>query len=204
MQTCPTIEQDLIDSLLKYCPVIVLASQSPNRKALLESAGIKVITKPQNINEICGLSQPAAVVKTLSRQKLDSYLNSPDFDKNIPAVGIDTLVYLEDKLIGKPQDTKEAYEIIKSLSGKSHQVYSGLSMYIPNKGVKTQEVITNVHFINLSKEQINWYVDTGDCMGAAGAYKIQSNGYKLIDNIDGSFSNIIGIPFEKMLEFLQE
>ena len=203
MKTCPAISSDLKASVKAACPTLVLASQSPNRRRLLEDCGVRVLARPQDINEMCGLTEPAAVVQTLSRQKMDSYLGSPDFDPDLPAVAVDTLVCLDGKLLGKPADEADAAKMIRLLSGRTHEVLSGLCVY--NPAVKAVSEVFNtslVRFHELSDNEIEWYVSTGDPMGAAGAYKIQSSGYRLIDNISGSFSNIIGLPLEKLVELL--
>lgn len=203
MKTCPAISSDLNASVKAACPTLVLASQSPNRRRLLEDCGVRVLARPQDIDEMCGLTEPAAVVQTLSRQKMDSYLGSPDFDPDLPAVAVDTLVCLDGKLLGKPADEADAAKMIRLLSGRTHEVLSGLCVYNPAVKAVSEVFDTSlVRFHELSDNEIEWYVSTGDPMGAAGAYKIQSNGYRLIDNISGSFSNIIGLPLEKLVELL--
>ena len=205
MNRCPVVERSVQEKLRKTCPVIVLASQSPNRRKVLENAGIKVITRPQDIWEICGETEPEKVVTSLSSQKMESYLRSPEFNPDLPAVAIDTLVCLGGKLMGKPKDDEDARSMLRSFSSKWHEVYSGMSVYVPKTG-RTEVVcdVTRVLFHKLSESDINWYVSTGDPKGAAGAYKIQENGFRLIDAIDGSFSNIIGIPLERLIGILSE
>ena len=203
MENCPQVEQSINRELVSVCPTLVLASQSPNRRKILEDAGVRVIARPQDIWEICGKTVPEEVVKTLSRQKFDSYLKSPEFDPSLPAVAVDTLVCYQGKLLGKPQNDEEAFSMLRMISGKWHEVYSGMSVYNP----KTKESVTlsdvsRVLFKDLSDEDIRWYISTGDCIGAAGAYKIQRNGYKLIEKTEGSLSNIIGLPLEKLISVL--
>ena len=203
METCPCIDETLKRRLRGVCPVLVLASRSPNRRKILEDAGVTVITRPQDICEICGLTEPEAVVTELSRQKFGSYMDSPLFDPSLPAIAVDTLVCLDGKLLGKPRDEAEAADMLGSLSGRWHEVCSGLSVYNPKTGQKcTVSDTTRVHFIDLDKDMIDRYIATGDCVGAAGAYKIQRNGYRLIDRTEGSLSNIIGLPLEKLVSLL--
>lgn len=203
MDKCPEVDGKLMEKLRDLCPVIVLASQSPNRRKVLEKAGVRVITMPQDIWEICGFTEPDMVVQTLSGQKMDSYLKSPEFDPSLPAVAVDTLVSLDGKLMGKPKDNDDARAMLRSFSGRWHDVFSGMSVYVPKTGkVERISDVTHVHFKEMTDEDIDWYVSTGDCNGAAGAYKIQENGYRLIDAIDGSFSNIIGIPLESLVGIL--
>ena len=203
MDSCPVVSQDLKAAVKAACPTLVLASQSPNRRHLLEDCGVRVLARPQDIDEMCGLTEPAAVVQTLSRQKMDSYLKSTLFDPSLPAVAVDTLVCLDGKLLGKPSDDEDAAKMLRLLSGCTHEVLSGLCVYNPVSGIVTEVFDTSlVRFHELSDDDIAWYISTGDPAGAAGAYKIQSNGYKLIESISGSFSNIIGLPLEKLVQLL--
>jgi len=203
MDKCPEVGSSLQENLRRLCPVVVLASQSPNRRKLLENAGVRVITRPQNIWEICGFTEPEKVVTAISTQKMDSYLKSQEFDPSLPAVAVDTLVSLDGKLMGKPADDDDARSMLRSFSGKWHEVYSGMSVYVPAlSGVRRVCDVTRVLFHTLSDDDVEWYISTGDCTGAAGAYKIQENGYELIDAMDGSFSNIIGLPMERLVEIL--
>ena len=203
MDSCPVVSSDLKDAVKAACPTLVLASQSPNRRRLLEDCGVRVLARPQDIDEMCGLTEPASVVQTLSRQKMGSYLRSSDFDPSLPAVAVDTLVCLDGKLLGKPSDEDDAARMIALLSGRTHEVLSGLCVYNPATKTLSEVFDTSlVRFHGLSDEEIAWYVSTGDPMGAAGAYKIQSHGYRLIESISGSFSNIIGLPLEKLVEIL--
>ena len=203
MDSCPVVSSELKSSVKAACPTLVLASQSPNRRALLESCNVKVFVRPQDINEICGLTEPSAVVRTLSGQKMDSYLKSPLFDRTIPAIAVDTLVCLDGQLLGKPADKTDAHKMLSLLSGRTHEVLSGMSVYRPSSGdIVVVCDISLVRFKDLSESEIEWYIGTGDPIGAAGAYKIQSHGYRLIDSIDGSISNIIGLPLEKLVEIL--
>ena len=203
MDSCPVVSLDLKASVKAACPTLVLASQSPNRRRLLEDCGVRVLARPQDIDEMCGLAEPAAVVQTLSRQKMDSFLQSALFDPSLPAVAVDTLVCLDGKLLGKPSDDEDAAKMLRILSGRTHEVLSGLCIYNPVTKTVSEVFDTSlVRFHELSDDEIAWYISTGDPAGAAGAYKIQSSGYRLIESISGSFSNIIGLPLEKLVQLL--
>ncbi len=203
MDTCPTVPSTLLSQVRSVCPTMVLASGSPNRRRLLESAGVNVVVRPQDIWEICGETEPSLVVKTLSKQKIDSYMASSSFDTSLPAIAVDTLVCLEGALLGKPQDEDDARSMLSRLSGAWHEVYSGLSVYNPKDGCMSVICdVTRVHFSNLKDGLLDWYLKTGDWKAAAGAYKIQENGYRLIDEISGSYSNIIGLPLERLVSIL--
>lgn len=203
MDSCPVVTTDLKTLVRATCPTLVLASQSPNRRRLLEDCGVRVLARPQDINEMCGLTEPSAVVQTLSEQKMDSYLKSSLFERTLPAIAVDTLVCLDGQLLGKPADRSGAFGMLQTLSGRTHEVLSGMSVYNPATGsVSVVCDISRVTFRALSADDMEWYVSTGDPIGAAGAYKIQSHGYRLIENIEGSVSNIIGLPLEKLVEIL--
>jgi len=204
MENIPLIEQSLKDRLKILCPRLVLASQSPNRRLTLQECGIEVITRPQDIWEICGLTNPPDVVTVLSKQKMESYLSCELFNPDIIAVSADTLVSLDGKLLGKPKDETEAREMYAEMSGRWHDVFSGMSVYIPGReGFVMVSDKSRVKFIELTESDIDWYISTGDFLGAAGGYRIQRSGYKLIEEIDGSFSNVIGIPLERLAEVLE-
>lgn len=198
----PVIEPSLILKAQELFPKVILASQSENRRKLLEDMNISVIQKPQCINELCGLTEPVEVVTTLSKQKLDSYLNSKDFDESLPAICLDTLVLFDGELIGKPDSEEVARELLYKFSSKKQEVLTGLSAYIPNKGCVTTYDSSEVIFSPLSAGEINWYISTGEWQGAAGGYRIQKNGYKLVEKIEGSWTNVIGFPLEKFISIL--
>ena len=202
MMEKPEVEIELANRIKKATPKLVLASASENRKQLLVDMGIEIIQRPQDINELCGLTDPKAVVTTLSRQKLDSYINSNEFNSSIPAVSLDTLVLFESKLIGKPHSRSEAKKILLSFSSKKQEVLTGLSLYLPEKGVISTCDISQVIFNNLDDDIIEYYLNTEEYIGAAGGYRIQKNGYKLVKEIKGSWTNVIGFPCEAFLKLL--
>lgn len=202
MKEKPIVDRALIERLKNSIPKIVLASQSENRKQLLLDMGIEVIQKPQDINELCGLTEPMEVVTTLSRQKLDSYINSSDFIPSLPAVSLDTLVLFNSKLIGKPHSREEAKEFLISFSAKEQEVLTGLTIYLPQKGLISTSDVSKVLFETLDDNIIENYLNTKEYIGAAGGYRIQKNGYKLVKEINGSWTNVIGFPCEALLKLL--
>jgi len=204
MENCPVVEPALLERLRSVCPTLVLASQSPNRRAVLEQAGINVVVRPQDIWEICGFTEPHKVVTSICSAKMESYLKSPLFDPSLPAVAVDTLVSLDGALLGKPADEVEARRMLLSLSGRWHEVYSGMAVYNPKKSSNSVICdVTRVLFDVLDEASLSWYMETQDWVAAAGAYKIQRNGFKLISKIEGSYSNIIGLPVERLIEELR-
>lgn len=197
----PTADAELKE-LRKILPRIVLASGSPNRLELLRIGGIDVIVKPQDIieNEPCG--EPGPAVLSIAFKKLEHYIKSDDFDPNLPALCLDTLVYFEGRFLGKPADEEQALSEIKSFSGKEQEVYSGYAIYHPLKGIVRGYDCSTVTFYPLTEQQALEYIATGEWKGAAGGYRIQKTGYALIDHITGSWTNVIGLPVEAIIKAL--
>jgi MAF protein len=183
----------------KY-PTLVLASASPNRRMLLEYCGIKPIVRPQDVLEFTNEKEPGRVVKSLAEAKLASLMTKPDFDSTLPALSSDTLVLTDGVLTGKPKDRFEAFNILRSFSGKSQLILSGYALYDEKThNVKSGFEGTAIRFRVFSDEEIEAYLDTEEWRGAAGGYKIQMHGYDLIETVEGSFSNAIGLPLERLI-----
>lgn len=180
---------------------IILASASPRRKELLATAGIEFTVKVADVEEKIddGLT-PAEVVRSLALQKAQAVA-----DKNPEAIviGADTIVVLDDVILGKPQSEENAVEMLTSLSGRSHTVYTGVALI---KGDKVRNFCeaTQVEFYDLTEEDIDAYVATKDCMDKAGAYGIQTNGCVLIRKIDGDYFNVVGLPVSKVYRELRD
>ena len=180
---------------------IILASASPRRTELLSTAGIECTVKVADVEEKIddGLT-PAEVVRSLALQKAQAVA-----DKNPEAIviGADTIVVLDDVILGKPQSEENAVEMLTSLSGRSHTVYTGVALI---KGDKVRNFCeaTQVEFYDLTKEDIDAYVATKDCMDKAGAYGIQTNGCVLIRKIDGDYFNVVGLPVSKVYRELRD
>lgn len=190
---------ELAKEIREAFPCLILASASANRLALLKDCGILVTQAPQDINEICSERDGAKVVKTLSRKKLESYLEREGIPDK-PLIAVDTLVSFEGSLMGKPADIKEAESFLRRLSGKSHLVYSGLSLFMSGETITFFDT-SKVTFRPLTKEDIETYLDSMEWQGAAGGYRFQKTGYKLIAEINGSRSNVVGLPLEKLLSY---
>ncbi len=204
MKSCPTVPEDLNIRLRELAPRIVLASQSPNRLLLLRDAGIDVTARPQDVDESYLSSDPDSVVSHISRIKLDSYMASEDFEPETVAICCDTMVLFKGRLLGKPHSREEAYDMLSSFSGKSQKVLSGYSLYIPKRGAVSGTDESTVIFEKLSEKDIQDYLDTGDYVGAAGSYRIQRSGYRIVERIEGSWTNVVGLPFERIIEELSK
>lgn len=171
---------------------IILASGSPRRRQLLEQLGLSFTVQSSDVDESVepGLS-PAAMVEQLSLRKGQAVAESVGPDSLVLAA--DTVVALGDAVLGKPQDRAKAVSMLTSLSGKTHQVYTGVTLLGGGRRV-TEHETTAVTFRSLSREEIGAYVDTGEPMDKAGAYGIQGYGALLVERLEGDYFNVMGLP----------
>lgn len=182
----------------------ILASASPRRRELLAEliTTFEILPAKGEENAPKGLS-PEALVKALARQKAAEVAALPQA-KGKAVLGSDTVVALDGKILGKPADEREATEMLSALSGRAHEVYTGVCILYPTeRGIQehVEADCTKVHFNSLSKEQIASYVATGSPMDKAGGYGIQDGG--LVERIEGSFSNVVGLPLELVADMLK-
>lgn len=177
---------------------IILASNSPRRHFLLKEIGLEfTIVKPENIDENYPDNLTHEKVPVfLAKLKADSLINK--LDKKDILITADTIVWLNDEVINKPENREDAYNIIKKLSGSIHQVYSGVCISSIEKQI-TFSAKTDVKFKKLSDEEINFYIDKYKPFDKAGAYGIQEwIGYVGIEHINGSYFNVMGLPVQKL------
>jgi septum formation protein len=180
---------------------IILASQSPRRLALLEQLGFRVQVRVSGIDEkpLPNESVDTRVVR-LASAKAMAVASDNDL---IPIVAADTLIVLEGEPIGKPASLTQAASILASLSGKSHDVFTGTAIVC--EGALFHCVVkTEVTFKALTKKEIRAYCQSGEPMGKAGAYAIQGLGATLVKSIHGSYSNVVGLPLFETAELLQK
>ncbi|MGI1657693.1 MAG: Maf family protein [Desulfitobacterium sp.] len=180
--------------------MLVLASASPRRGMLLKEGGFSFTRVAADVSE--ELSQgisPDSAVKQLALRKaqagLKNWLNIGGSREDV-VLGADTIVALGGRILGKPKDEKEAEEMLTALSGREHEVYTGVALI---NGAGRQEhgaVRTAVFFRSLTHQEILEYIDSGEPMDKAGAYGIQGLGALLVDYYRGSLSNVIGLPME--------
>lgn len=181
---------------------IILASASPRRKQLLEEMGLSFKVLPKHVDEIIpeGLS-PKQVAEYLSKLKADAFLESEIREKTI-VVTADTIVALKNEILGKPVDRNDAVRILKSLSGNTHKVITGVTLKTAIKQ-RTFSVTTEVVFKELSVKEIDYYIDNFKPFDKAGAYGIQEwIGHAAIEKIDGSYFNVMGLPTHRLYEEL--
>lgn len=170
---------------------IILASGSPRRRELLETAGVPFTVCVSDIEEVveAGLT-PAQTVKSLAKQK--ALAVAKEHPKDI-VLGADTVVALDGEILGKPADAEDAVAMLTRLSGKCHSVYTGVALVRKGKAFAfaTQ---TKVWFYELTPEEIADYVATGEPLDKAGAYGIQGKGCTLVERIEGDYANVVGLP----------
>ena len=184
---------------------IILASQSKGRRELLENEGFSLIPLPADIDENIPWVNPEKEIQGLAEKKaLACHAQHPEH-KEKWIIAADTLVVFQGKPIGKPADIDEARAFLKSLSGKVHTVISGVAFLDRTTGrLYSDSDVSEVHFKTLSNEDIENYLETGEWQGAAGAYRIQHKGGKLVERIHGSFSNVIGLPLSKLFNIMHQ
>jgi len=179
----------------------ILASSSPRRAQILTREKVRFEIKiPDSSEEENTFSDPVTHVLELSRRKAQSVADEVE-DGII--LGADTIVVLEEEILGKPKNKNGALSILKKLSGRMHQVYTGITLINKSTGKMISDYdVTKVKFNQLDEEEILNYIATGEPMDKAGAYGIQGMGSFLVDHIEGSLDNVIGLPTEKLQEML--
>lgn len=189
----------MLEHLKDY--TIILASKSPRRRKLIEELGLKVETTAVNISEdFPARYDPERVAVYLARKKADAYCELSEKELLVTA---DTIVCLEDQMLGKPSDKKDAFNILNKLSGEVHKVITGVCIRSLNKEVLFN-VSTKVHFGRLTPEEINYYIEHYKPYDKAGSYGIQEwIGYIGIDHIEGSFYNVMGLPVHRLYQELK-
>lgn len=182
---------------------IILASASPERKKLLENAGIVFEVIPSNYEEDMTLDmEPKELAIFLSKGKGEDVANKI---KEAIVISADTFVYFNNQLIGKPHTEEKAFTTLRTLSGNTHSVITGFTI-IDTKENKTisKAVETKVSFKELSDEEINNYIKEGNPLNYAGSYTLRDIFDKFIDKIEGDHDNTIGLPVDVVIETLKE
>lgn len=182
-------------------PKIVLASASPRRRALLSDLGLSFAVEPARFDESQVTDgDPVARAKALADGKaLDVAGRHPD----ALVIGADTIVVIDGTILGKPEDEEDARRMLRLLSGRTHRVYTGVSLRHLASGRHALEVeATDVTFGPLTDEQIARYVATGEPMDKAGAYGIQGYGATLVRGIHGCYFNVVGLPLYRLARML--
>ena len=183
---------------------IILASASPRRRELLTQLGWEFEVMISDVEEVITRTLPQEVVEELS------YIKAKDvFDKtegDVLVIGSDTVVAYENRILGKPRDVEDAKETLARLSGNSHHVFTGVTLFKREGETVTQKTFheaTRVEFYPMTKEEIDWYVASGECSDKAGSYAIQGLGGRFVKSIEGDYNNVVGLPIARLYHEVQ-
>jgi len=179
---------------------LILASASPRRKNLLKQVELPFRALSADIDEESEIGEPAERVRSLAEKKaLAASLRRKDHW----VLGADTEVVLENKVLGKPADRRDAFSMLSLLSGKEHIVITGFCILNPSgRKVHSEAVTTFVKVAGLTPREIEGYVKTGEVFGKAGSYAIQGIGAFIVESITGSYSNVVGLPLNAVIRAL--
>ena len=187
--------------------MLVLASASPRRQELLRNAGIPFVVQPADIEEVpLAGESPKSCAERLAREKaLAVFRNHP----KALVLGADTVVFVDGQILGKPNDAEDAYHMLRLLSGKTHEVITGVCLVGPGRErmsnfEDTCSETTHVTMERLSDDDIRSYVATGEPMDKAGAYAIQGVASRWISRIEGDYCNVVGLPVALVFRMLQD
>ncbi len=182
---------------------IILASKSPRRREILENAKVRFSIEESQIDEVIKLNElPKETVMRLAYEKA---LDVANRNRNSLVIGADTIVVINDTILGKPKDDIEAFSMLKLLSGKTHYVITGfalINLSLDKKIIDCQ--VSQVTFKELSEQCIKDYLQTKESLDKAGAYGIQGYGGLLVENIQGDYFNIVGLPISKISDCLKD
>lgn len=184
---------------------IILASASPRRRELLDRTGMEFEVQISRAEENIQAESPKELVMELSERKaMDVFGNLPGEEKeNSLVIGADTVVSLEGTIMGKPEDEEDAVRMLTSLQGRTHQVFTGVTVVYLQQGIPVKHTFfekTDVTMYPMTFKEIRDYVDTGEPMDKAGAYGIQGKCAVYIRGIAGDYSNVVGLPVGRLFQ----
>ena len=182
-------------------PELILASSSPRRQELLREAGIPFQVHAAHINEdqMPG-ERPLDYALRLSREKAQAVAA---LYPHSHVLGADTIVVIDQKVLGKPKDHADAVRMLRLLSGRGHEVTTAVSLVSPGTRVNTRAATTKVNFRELTEQEIQQYVTSGEPMDKAGAYAIQGGASLWANRMEGEYSNVVGLPLSLVTEMLR-
>jgi septum formation protein len=182
---------------------LVLASASPRRAELLTAAGFSFEIEPANVDETPGAGEPALEYALRVARAKALTVSERCRKPGTVVLAADTVVVAGDAILGKPNDAHDAKSMLKMLSGAVHAVHTAVVLRVDRREW-SEIVTTQVRVLPLGDEEINWYVGTGEPQGKAGAYAIQGRAARFIDWIQGSWSNVVGLPIATVHRLLTE
>ncbi len=190
-------------AIIQFSRPLVLATASEARRALVADAGFEFETQVVSIDESPFSGEEiGAYVERLAAAKAEAAV-PPSLDAVI--VAVDTAIGLDGEIIGKPRDEAHAREILRVLSGRAHEVASAIAVRdLISAELKSEVTRTEVRFVHLGSHELDWYINSGEWRGRAGAYAIQGKGSSFVQEVRGCFTNVIGISMTALVKMLAE
>ncbi|MBE5934900.1 MAG: septum formation protein Maf [Lachnospiraceae bacterium] len=194
---------------------VILASNSPRRREILEQVGISFDVIPSDLEEVITQTEPNKIVLELSMQKaedvynkaLKDILSSSDEENEHIIIAADTVVEVDGKIMGKPKDRQDAYNMINAIQGRTHNVLTGVTLIICNGFSNTRKISfyesTEVEIYDLTDEEINKYLDSDESYDKAGAYAVQGLFAAYVRKLNGDYYNVVGLPISRILRELR-
>jgi len=180
---------------------LILASGSPRRKELFDLLEIPYRVEVSNADEVLDYNLPIEkMIENVAYQKGKAVYQN---NQNSVVVAADTVVVIDNEILGKPKNKEMCKEMMKKLSGKTHDVITGIAIFVDGKVIQDYE-ITHVHFVKLTDEEINEYIESSEPYDKAGGYAIQGKAALFIDKIEGNYHNVVGLPIYKVYSYLKE
>lgn len=183
---------------------IVLASGSPRRRELMAQIGLEFTVRPSRVEEVIRYTEPDRIVEDLSRQKAEDI--AAQAEEGTIVIGADTVVAVDNEILGKPHTVENAVKMLGKLQGRTHQVYTGVTV-VEKTGEGDQEITfserTDVHIYPMTEEEIRAYAATEDPLDKAGAYGIQGAFAAYIQGITGDYYNVVGLPVGRLYQELK-
>jgi septum formation protein len=193
---------------MKLVRELVLASESPRRKQLLQEAGFAITVYPVKVSESLEKNlNVEAQIQAISRRKWEAARDhwNRDEGREVLLLTADTMVVLGGQALGKPSDSQDAVKTLESLSGKVHQVMTAITLGLTSSSSPIEAIeVTDVWFRPISRQQIEEYVKTGEPLDKAGSYAIQGRAWDFVEKFVGSFDNVVGLPMELLRDLLQK
>jgi septum formation protein len=179
---------------------LILASRSPQRRAILEQLGVAFRVEAPDVEELTG-GDPRRLVRENALRKARAVAHSGGADR---VLGADTAVVLDGHAFGKPQVESEAETFLRRLSGRTHEVMTGIALREPDGAERSAVAVTRVRFRRLEPPDLAWYLATEEWRERAGAYAIQGRGAALVEEIEGDYWNVVGLPVAALLRLVPD
>jgi nucleoside triphosphate pyrophosphatase len=181
---------------------LILASRSPQRSAILEQLGVAFRVEAPEVEELTG-GDPRRLVRENALRKARA-VAAGGGDAADRVLGADTAVVLDGRVFGKPGDEAEAETFLRRLSGRTHEVMTGIALREPGGAERSDVAVTRVRFRRLEQRDLAWYLATGEWRERAGGYAIQGRGAALVEEIEGDYWNVVGLPVAALLRLVPD